>query len=223
MAETELPRAGWKAVFALLAAAAVVLAYRVPLGDVGKSLIPGFRGVRSGGSVSIEVLGGPGRVRPTRWKFPDVPAEQAQPHVRVVKKPKRRVSIPEPSVASFVLSGRVFDLWTLEPVDGATLIFHSPEGDRYMATMSVSNGDYRAELPLKERDGFLLKVRHSGYIDRAMVRTAPQSEDFKHLPKEDRMELGRRFRFTIVPPDPILPGNERRSLDFYLIPYEDRN
>src|SRR5581483_399414 len=94
VAETELPRAGWKAVFALLAAGAIVLAYRVPFGDLGQSLIHGFRGERSGGSVSIEVLNSPGRVRPTRWKFPDVPVESVKPQARVMKKPKRRASTP---------------------------------------------------------------------------------------------------------------------------------
>lgn len=225
--EAQIAKSGWKAVFALLAAAGILFAYRTPVLEIWRNMLSGSG--ENGGSVEIQVM--PSKTTPSRRSAPPVRRENRAPR-REVPSSKR---VGSSSVAqdagleikahrgSLLVTGQVFDLWTLEPIASAALIFHSATGDRYFATSTVADGEFGIELPSAAlEDGFYLKARLNGYIDRPLERTEAQAGDLKKLHKEDRKDIGREFQRTIVPAEPVQPKGERKTMILFLVPDEDR-
>src|SRR5207245_74179 len=153
-----------------------------PVFDILRGWIDGTGGEGGGGFVSVEVLPAGQRPPPPPLKGRIHPTSQRVRVPRSGIEPSRPGSAVRPSGQSgseargslLVIVGTIFDLWTLEPVSETTLIFHSAVGDRYFSTRTLADGKFRIELPVSVRGGYYLKVRHSGYIERALLRNADQ-------------------------------------------------
>lgn len=120
--------------------------------------------------------------------------------------------------AALEVSGSAFDLWTLEPVGDATLIFESIPADRYVGTRTLADGRFKADV--SSPGAYYLKVHRNGYLEKALVRTRNEFHELRRLRPEARKKMGRQFRSTVLPVEPLRVKGKRSGVVLLLVPDE---
>jgi len=64
--------------------------------------------------------------------------------------------------SDFRVKGAVYDLYTMEPIGEADVVFSDLKSGKQLSTVTDDSGVYRAHLPINGK-GYTLKIRHSQY------------------------------------------------------------
>jgi hypothetical protein len=134
-------------------------------------------------------------------------------------KAAKRTALPPPKAPTeWKLRGAVYDLTTLKPLAGCTLLFTDSETNRSVKTRTDSAGRYRAVVrPLDGGKGYDVAVEKSGYAPNYLN---PATESVREMAPGQRKELARDLSATLAAaPATISTASEKPLVtDFYLAP-----
>jgi len=89
--------------------------------------------------------------------------------------PPPEAGAPESHAAAWAFQGMVFDVATGQGVFGAKLVFLDPVNKVVGRAETSDNGSYEISLPPGGPQGYVLKVAHDDYLDRAIDQGAATS------------------------------------------------
>jgi hypothetical protein len=141
----------------------------------------------------------------------DAPAQPARPQA-----PARPAPPPKP-VRQWRLRGTVYDLLTLQPISGASVVFIDQTTNHRNEAQTDSEGRYRTVLaPLADR-GYSVAIRKDGYSTNYLD---PSVQEVAKMRPEARRQIGRDLASTFAPqPAYVQPASEKPlNTDFYLAP-----
>ena len=114
------------------------------------------------------------------------------------------------------LRGTVFDLVTLQPIPGCTLVFQDVETNARIETRANAKGEYRTIVPPLEGRGYLVEIVKKGY---AATHLQPGLQDPRELGEPERRAMAADLSASIAPPSTVQPVGEAPLVtDFYLPP-----
>lgn len=132
--------------------------------------------------------------------------------VGVVEAPPRR----KPP-AEWRLRGRVYDLITLQPLEGCSLIFIDASENRRIETRTAADGRYRVVVPPLLDRGYMVSIFKRGY---APSYLNPGAEGVGGMSPSARANLAGDLAATLAPDPHSVQAHDERPLvtDFYLAP-----
>lgn len=142
------------------------------------------------------------------------PAESEASAVSIVAQEPEKQRKP---VKEWRLRGHVYDLSTLRPVPGCTLVFVDDQEGRRVETRSRADGSYRVvAAPLPDR-GYAASLSKQGY---SPAYLNPGTEGVPQMPAAQRNELSKELSATLTfAPHSVQAYDERPLVtDFYLAP-----
>jgi hypothetical protein len=119
-------------------------------------------------------------------------------------------------ITEWKLRGRVYDLLTLKPLAGVSMIFTDNQTNSRAQAMTDARGLYRIILPPLQDRGYLVTMTKTGYVKSYLN---PGAEGVSKMPLERRQELVRELAALILEPSSLEPGTEESLVtDFHLAP-----
>ena len=119
-------------------------------------------------------------------------------------------------VSEWKLRGHVYDLVTLQPLAGVSIVFTDNQTNSRAQAMTDAKGLYRIILPPLQDRGYLVTMSKTGYVKTYLN---PGTEGVPDLTLERRKELVRELASLILEPSSLEPGSEAPLVtDFHLAP-----
>ncbi|MCX5789527.1 MAG: hypothetical protein NTX64_13640 [Elusimicrobia bacterium] len=148
------------------------------------------------------------------------PARAARPPARRSRAARARAPSASASAESFssisewVFTGRLRDIFTLEPIRSADLVFEDYTANRRFDVPTDEEGRFHVRVPAAEGAGYFLKVSKTGYTDRYEF----EGGEVARLDKEERSRRAAIAART-VQRMALAPQSEGRlKLDLLLVP-----
>jgi len=125
---------------------------------------------------------------------------------------------PAAAVAEWRLRGTVYDLTTLKPLGGVSLVFADEETNATIKTRSDSQGRYRVIVPPLDGRGYAVAIDKNGYATNYLD---PSNEDgVREKDAEERKAMARDLSSTLGAAHATVQSESAEPLvtDFYLAP-----
>jgi len=131
--------------------------------------------------------------------------------------PETRPSGSAAPAAEWRLRGVVYDLVTLRPLSGASVVFVDEQSNRRVPTRTDSTGRYRTVVPPLADRGYSVSISKDGY---SSTYLDPATGGVRQMPAEQRRALARGLvqTFTAAPASVAAPDARPFATDFYLAP-----
>lgn len=123
---------------------------------------------------------------------------------------------PAEVVKEWKLRGVIYDLETLKPVEGCTMVFFDVSANARFETMTDDQGRYRVIVPQLGERAYKVKIAHQGY---ASSYLNPGTENVPKMDQEYRRQLVQELGKSLEGPYSVQAyGSRPLVTDFYIAP-----
>lgn len=150
------------------------------------------------------------------------PAPEAPPVPKIEptpkKKPKYRLVREEDDASQgrpyWRVSGEVYDLMSLKPIDGVKVVFQDKSTGEAVSAVTDKLGRYKLALPKIHEGGYDITVAKRGYSGAWLEEMTPA---YKRQSRERRLEALEQLSGSEVLHVPLLPEYTERSLVYDVV------
>ncbi len=140
------------------------------------------------------------------------PAEASRPAAKEAPPPENQAEPRVPKV--WRVSGKVYDLFSLSPIEGALVFFKDKVTGRSLRAKSDKKGFYSTPLPPMEEGGYFVSVRRTGYEPNFLEEKTPPYRQYTQDRREEEGVLARQSQILHVP---IRPEGSGDSLEYSIV------
>ena len=122
------------------------------------------------------------------------------------------------AVKEWRLRGKVYDLVTLQPIGGCTLVFSDETAGRRIETRAAASGAYRLVAPILPDRGYSVAITKTGY---APAYLNPGMEGVAQMDEARRRELAKELSSLLTATPYFVQAYDAEPLitDFFLAPW----